>query len=401
MVLFLSFMNLFRNSRRTLAILLTIALGTGVLFSFKGFINGVLNDYRDNTIHAHYGHGQINLKDYRETVYAEPWEHWIDNYAAIEAFLKSQPQVTHIFPRNNFSALLKKGHITVIGQGQGILAEREASFFNCLNVEAGEPLTHQPNGILLGIGLAKALGLKPGESVTVQVNAIDGSRTEAECVVTGIFHTGSMEFDNRIFRVQLPQAQALLKTNKIEMVSLGLRSHLDWLAFAQKFEKAFPDLEATSFAVLDKVYYQHSVDWLNAQFGVIQIIILAIVVLGIFNSVSAAILERKQEIGNFRANGESVWDIMKLVTLEGVFLGIIGSCLGLALSFFVMKTFLENGVLMPPGPGLTRSFYISFQFEWPMVYTTLALNAGAAVIASLMAGIRVARMPIAKALRAH
>ena len=68
-------------------------------------------------------------------------------------------------------------------------------------------------------------------------------------------------------------------------------------------------------------------------------------------------------MGNFRANGECMANVMQLITLEGAFLGLLGSCLGIGLAFFVLKTFLDNGILMPPGPGLTRPFYISFQFE--------------------------------------
>jgi putative ABC transport system permease protein len=400
MMLFLSFMNLFRNYRRTIAILLAVALGTGVLFSFKGFIHGVLNQYKDNTIHAHYGHGQINTKNYRETVYSEPWNHWMTNWGEIEKFLLSHQAVEHIFPRVNFPALLKRGNVTVSGYGQGIVAKEEAEFFHGLSMQSGERLLDQQNGILLGLGLAKALNVTSGDTVTVLVNSIDGEISQAELIVTGIFQTGSAEFDSRIFRIQLPEAQSLLKTSNIELVSLGLTNDSDWKNFASSFEKAFPQLEATSFAVLDKVYYQHSVDWLNAQFHVIQFIILSIVLLGIFNSISASILERKQEIGNFRANGESVADVMRLITLEGAFLGILGSCLGILISFIVL-TFLDNKIVLPPGPGLTRSFYISFLFEWHMVYTTLGLSTIAAIIASALAGIKVARMPIAKALREH
>ncbi len=398
-MIFLSFMNLFRNSRRTLAILLTIALGAGVLFSFKGFIHGVLNQYRDNTVHSHYGHGQLNTKNYRGTVYPEPWKHWMTNRGEIENFLMSQSAVEHIFPRVNFSALLKKGSVAVSGQGQGIIAEKEAGFFHSLSIETGKTLTDQPDGILLGIGLAKALDVKPGDKIAILVNAVDGMISNAELTVTGIFHTGSLDFDSRVFRIQLKQAQSLLKTTSIESISIGLKNYSDWESFAFSFEKKFPQLEATSFAVLDKVYYQHSVDWLNAQFHVIQFIILSIVLLGIFNSISAAILERKQEIGNFRANGESVRSVMQLIILEGTFLGALGSCCGVGLTYIFLKLFLDDQFLMPPGPGLTRSFLISFQFEWPMVYTTLALSLLAAVAASALAGVRVAKMPIAKALR--
>jgi putative ABC transport system permease protein len=401
MMLFLSFMNLFRNYRRTIAILLAVALGTGVLFSFKGFIHGVLNNYRESTIHAHYGHGQLNTSNYRQTIHAEPWKHWIRNWRELEVFLLAQENVTHVFPRVNFPALLKNGHVTVSGSGQGVQAEKEAQFFYGLDVEQGESLIAQEQGIVLGSGLAQALDVKPGDSITVLVNSTEGTINQAQLVVTGIFNTGSLDFDNRIFRLQLPQAQKLLNTANIELVSIGLRDYGYWDAFAQTVQQAFPELEATSFAVLDKVYYQHSVDWLNAQFHVIQLIILSIVLLSIFNSISAAILERKQEIGNFRANGESVADIIKLIALEGGFLGFLGSLLGVGFAFLVLKLFLDNQLEMPPGPGLTRPFFISFLFEWDMVYTTLALSVLAAVIASLAAGLRVAKMPIAQALRSY
>ncbi|WP_068469310.1 ABC transporter permease [Candidatus Protochlamydia phocaeensis] len=399
-MLFLSFMNLFRNYRRTLAILLTIALGTGVLFSFKGFINGVLNQYRESTIHSLYGHGQINTKHYRETVQEKPWMQWMANWEDLQAYLSAQEEVEHVFPRINFPALLKKDSQTVSGYGQGVDAGQEATFFYELNIVSGETLSFQEDGILLGIGLAQALNVQPGDSLTVLANSIEGKINQAELKVTGIFNTGSIDSDNRLFRIQLKQAQSLMQTSQIELIALGLRSHLDWDSFASNFEKAFPELEATSFAVLDKVYYQHSVDWLHAQYKVVQAIILSIVLLGIFNSVSAAILERKQEIGNFRANGESIADIMILIIAEGLFLGIIGSAFGIAFTFSILKLFLDNQLLMPPAPGNTLPFYISFEFEWQMVYFTMLLSVTASIAASLLAGLKVAKMPIAKALRA-
>lgn len=400
-MIFLSFMNLFRNYRRTCAILLTVALGTGVLFSFRGFILGVLDEYRETTIHSLYGHGQVNTKGYREAVYEEPWKHWIEDPSNVEAFLTTLPNVEYLFPRVTFSGLIKKGKVTLSGYGQGVDGEAEAKFFHEMNIIAGTMLSDQSNGILLGAGLARALDVKPGDYVNVIVNSIYGQIKHVDLQVVGIFNTGMIDVDNHIFRIQLPQAQSLLNTDKIEFIAIGLRSHLDWDRFAAAVEAQFPGLDVTSFAVLDKVFYQNSVDWLNAQFQVIQLIILSIVLLGIFNSVASAILERKQEIGNFRANGESVFDVMKLVTLEGTFLGVLGSCIGIGVAFVVLKVFLEDQLLLPPGPGSTLPFYISFKFNWPMVYTTLGLSTTASIIASMLAGIRVARMPIAEALRSY
>ncbi len=397
----LAFRNLFRNFRRTLVILITVALGTGALFSFDGFINGVLNELRYNTIHANYGFGQIHTKGYRDTVFEEPTKHWISNGDEVQEYLSHLKGVEVVFPRVSFSALLKHGNTTVGGSGQGIEAEKEASFFHSLNVEEGETLSTQPNGILLGRGLANALHVQPGDTVTVMATSTKSMLKKDKFVVTGIFHTGSLEFDSRMFRIQLHAAQKLLKTPKIELISLGLKNLDDWGPVAKEIEANFPDLEATPFHVLDKVYYQHSVDWLKAQYSVVQVIILAIVLLGIFNAISAAILERKQEIGNLRANGESVFQVMKLIIAEGALVALIGSLLGMAGAYTILMLFINKGLLMPPGPGQTRQFLVSFSFEWSMVYFTLLLSGLASLIASFLAGIKVAKMPIAKALRSH
>ena len=93
--------------------------------------------------------------------------------------------------------------------------------------------------------------------------------------------------------------------------------------------------------------------------------------------------------------------VMALFLSEGTFLGIFGAIFGLSFSYLFLTNFLDHGILMPPGPGLTRQFYISFKFEWSMVPPALILSVISAGAACLFAGLKVARMPIAKALRAH
>jgi putative ABC transport system permease protein len=401
MLLLIAFRNLFRNARRTLAVIFTVAFGTGALFCFDGFNTGILNQYRDNTIHSRYGHGQINTKGYREKVYEKPWEHWITNWTEMRDFLEKQPGVDFVFPRVTFFALLTNGNITVSGLGQGINAPDEAQFFNTLNIISGETLTHQEDGVMIGSGLARSLDIQPGDRVTVLANTIYGTINGIDLQVTGIFHTGTQEFDDRIFRLPLKQALTLLDTDRIESVSLGLKSLEAWDPVAQALERSFPTMSATPFAILDEVYYQHSVDWLHAQFRVIQIIILIIVLLGIFNSVSTAILERKQEIGNLRANGESMGDIMRLLAAEGAMLGVIGSIAGLGFSLLINNTVLRPGILMPPAPGLTRQYQVFIELQPETAIYTFILGIATALVATLVAGIRVARMPIGEALRSN
>ncbi len=391
--------NLMRNVRRTLAVLLTVAMGVGSLFIFHGFNTGIMNQYRDNTVHARYGHGQITMRGYRDRAQAEPWQHWIVEWEALREDLKGIPGVEHVFPRVQFPALLRKGDVSVSGSGQGIDGREESTFFDTLNVESGVLLSDQDDGILLGRGLARALDVSPGDEVLVVGNTVAGAMNSIELVVVGVFHTGAADFDNTVFRVPLAQALLLLDTDRVEAVALGLESIAYWDGVAETIEARYPEYEAVSFATLDKIYYQHSVDWLEAQFGVIQSIIVIIVVLGIFNTVSTAVLERKQEIGNLRANGESSFDILMLLASEGLSLGLLGAVVGCVLTVVINASVLHEGILMPPAPGITRQFHVLIELQPDMALKTGAMGVGATLVATLVAGWKVARMPIGDALR--
>jgi putative ABC transport system permease protein len=391
--------NLMKNPRRTCAALLTVALGTGALFLFNGFNFGITHQYADNTIHSQYGFGQVNSGGYRDTVYEKPWEHWMTNGEQLSARLKAVPGVTQLFPRVGFFALMTNGKITVSGRGQGVDGPQEAKFFNTLNIEQGETLSDQPDGILLGLGLAHALNAHIGDRITVLGNTIRGSMNGIDLRVVGIFHTGSKDFDDVVFRLPLKQAQTLLDTDRIESMALGLNSRADFPAVARVIQAEFPQLEATPFEILDKVYYQNSVDWLDSQFGIIQSIILTIVVLGIFNTVSTSILERKPEIGNLRANGESSWDVFMLLCTEGAILGIVSAALGLLLAWALCATALRQGILMPPAPGLTRQFHVWIELQNIAAIKCFAMGVLCAVAATGLAAWRSVKLPIGEALR--
>ncbi|MGA7950803.1 MAG: FtsX-like permease family protein [Thiobacillaceae bacterium] len=392
--------NLLRNPRRTAALVLTVAVGTGSLFLFHGFNNGIMNQYRDNTVHARFGHGQIQTRGYGERVYERPWEHWIENPERLRHELLDIPGVRQVFPRVEFPALLSSGRITVSGKGQGVDGREESRFFNTLNFVAGKNLSDEPTGMVLGVGIARGLGVGVGDAVTVMARGARGGMSQSELKVTGIFHTGLKEFDDTVFRIPLGVAMSLLETDRVESIALGLASVDDFGAVANFVRIRHPELEAVPFAVLDQVYYQHSVDWLNAQFGVIQIIIIAIIVLGIFNTVSTGILERKQEIGTLRANGESRYEVLGLLGVEGLALGVLGAALGLVLVLALNATTLAGGILMPPAPGITRQFLVMIELTPLMAAKTAALGICTALLATLIAGLRVTRMGIAEALRA-
>lgn len=389
--------NLSRNPRRTLAILATVALGVMGLFVFHGFSTGTMNQYRDEAIHGFYGNGQINTRGYLDRVYDKPWEHWIADYESLRPRLLALPGVRHLFPRVTVPALLQAGSTNVGGLGIGVDGAAESAFFR-YNMVQGTDLGSDPDGIVLGVGLARSLNVKLGDRVTVLGNSVDGALDGVDLKLVGVFHQGG-QMDNAFFKLPIAQAHRMLGTNKVESVAIGLDAQDGWRAFHGAAARQLPELDAVPFEKLDEVYYKHATQWLDAQFQVFLVIILGIVIFGILNSIAAGVLERKQEIGNLRANGESRWDVMRLLLVEGAALGALGALVGVVLGYLMVYTVLARGVPMPPGPGLTREFWIRIELQGWFVGVCLALGVVSTIVGTLFAGWRVVRLAVGEALR--
>lgn len=395
----LSLRNVFRNRRHSLYALATIMIGATGLLIFMGFNKGTMDEYRENTIRARWGHGQLYVRGYRNAGLSKPWEKWIENPLAVTARLRALPGVVDLFPRVTINAILTAGDKTVAGQGEGIDGVAEARFFTRMNYVEGGDFRELASGIVLGEGLARGLNVHVGDEVPLMARGKHGETRSFSAIVTGIFHTGSQEFDNRAFRIPLPRAQGLLGTDRVETVSVALTGADGWPAFARAAANALPDLETVAFDELDRVYYKHAVDWLDAQFAFIQGIVLFMVFFGTFNAVSMTVLERTAEIGTLRANGESKFEIAIGQLVEAATLGIIGGCLGVLAAWVLSVGPLSDGIAMPPAPGLTRGLRITIGFEFREVLKVFLLSVATSVAGSLLPSWRATHIPIVEALR--
>jgi putative ABC transport system permease protein len=399
LLLKLSLRNVFRNRRRSLVALGTIAMGAMGLFVFMGFNRGLMNQYRANTIRARWGNGQLYVQGYRGRAHADPTAKWIERPEVIQERLRALPGVVSFFPRVSVSAMLVAGGQAIAGHGEGIDGVAEARFFDQLNIVEGGNLTDHPAGLVLGEGLAQGLGVHVNDEVLLLTRDRKMEIRSAKVRVTGVFHTGSQEFDSRAFRIPIAVAQALLETDRVESIAVALSRVEAWPAFAKAAKAALPGLEAVSFDELDKVYYRHAVDWLDAQFAFIRAIILLVVFLGIFNVISMTVMERTGEIGTLRANGGSRLEIAVNHVLESTALGLLGGAIGLLAGWGLSAGLLRDGIAMPPAPGITRSFRILIELALRDALQVILLCAATSVVGCLPPVWRATHLPIAEALR--
>ena len=399
LLLKLSLRNVFRNRYRSLYAIATVAIGAMGLCLFMGFNRGLMNQYRANTIRARWGYGQIYTRGYWGTAHARPREKWIEDPEPLIENLRKLPGVQQLFPRVTLNAMLVAHGQAVAGQGEGVDGIAEARFFDQLNYVEGGDFKGLPRGIVLGQGLAQGLGVKVGDELQLVARNTEGSTHGAVVMVAGIFQTGSHEFDTRAFRVPLVLAQDLLATDRVECIAVALAQVGDWPTFARELIAEFPQLEAIPFDELDKVYYRHAVDWLDAQFSFIRSIILLVVFLAIFNVISVTVIERTREMAMLRANGDSRLEIALGHALEATALGLIGGIAGLAAGWGLTLGPLHQGVAMPPAPGITRSFRILLDPSASDAWQVVLLCIATAAVSSLLPVWRATRMPIAEALR--
>lgn len=397
-ILFLGWRNLFRNLRRTFASLATIALGAAGLLIYQGFNEGIMNQYRENTIRVRYGHGQVFPKGYHEKARGNIRQAWIQDPAKVEKTLLAIPDVVQVFPRVGFYSFIAKGAVRLAGRGEGVRPERESKFFTAMNFESGRDLA-QEGELILGRGLANSLDAKPGDTIRLLAQTMDDEINEREYKIAGVFHTGAQDFDNSVFRMHIKSAQKLMKTDRVELFALETTGVDAWPAVEREIRARLPELEAVPFDELDAVYYKNAVAFLNAQFGFIRLIILLIVALGIFNTIMVAMLERAPELGALRANGESRANLFLILLTENAFLGFLGGALGIAVAVLLDKTVLRGGIPMPPGPGITRHFLILLEIQPRHYLQAMFLPMLAAVFSSLWPSLRLLRRKIPDLLR--
>jgi len=395
-----AFRNIQRNRRRSLVAITTIAIGVFGLLFLQGFFSGLIALHKENSIHSRFGHGQIMTKGYWGQAFEKPWEHWIEEPEKVMDMLKKTPHVQAVFPRVQFFALISNGRINVAGRGQGIVGAIEKDFFNKMNFISGGPIAEKADGLVLGVGLAKALGVKVGEPLTVMGQTVNGTINAIDTTVVGIFQVGMKEADDMLFQVQLDQAQILLDTEKLESITLGLEDERYWGSVAEAVTLAFPLNEAISVYVLDQVWAENGEKFLNALLNIFRLVFLGMILLAIYNSASNTVLERKRELGMLRANGESAKDLIQLLVLEGIYLALAGAVLGGVLTLLA-NFVVRDGLPMPPTPGTNRELPVKLDLQAVYFMSAMGLACVAAVGATLLSTLQVLRLSIVKAIRSH
>lgn len=403
-MLTLAWRNIWRNRRRSLITMASMGLGLAAIMFGQSMVKSVQHQLIEKATSSITGHIQVQHRSIREYKFPDKY---IEEAAPVEAVLARESGLKAFARRIIVTGLISSPAGSV---GTLILAVEPKKEVEITNMSSyltqGEFLGSHPKGIVMGDKLAQRLDLRLGEKAVVMAQAEDGSMGAEAFRLVGLYHSGSLTFDSQIIYIPLAAGQ--------EMLAVGRR--------VNKFVARVHDIERVDevqrrlseelggqrpVQVLTWKNVDHEIlgvqKFQNALLDIVLMVVFLIVSLGILNTLLMSLFERVREFGVLMAIGARPRWVMKLVLLESILLGSIGTLFGLSVGIAMITYYGRAGLNLPLGEAL--SYFIPFpsvlylRFSWPnhvfAAAAVLATSLAAAVPPSLRAG----RMRPAEALR--
>ena len=356
---------------------------------------------REDTIHSHLGHAQIVRPGYLDSGMADPFAYLLPAAPDELKTIESLPHVRTVAPRLAFSGLISHGEATISFVADGVDPEKEELLSRTLLISKGEGLSSRdPQGIIIGDGLAANLGVTVGDRVVLLANTASGGINAVEAHVRGLFSTVTKTYDDSALRLPLPVARQLLRVNGAHrwLVLLDDTAHTESLVAELRQRLTGTKLEVVAWHQLAD-FYNKTVALFSKQVGVMKLIIAIIIVLSISNTLMMSVMERTGEIGTSMALGYSRQAILRLFVSEAALLGLFGGLLGILVGVGLAHLISTIGIPMPPPPGMARGFTGEIHVTWRLTLDALGLAFGTTLLASVYPAWKASRMEIVDALR--
>ncbi|MCQ2092126.1 MAG: FtsX-like permease family protein [Fibrobacter sp.] len=190
-------------------------------------------------------------------------------------------------------------------------------------------------GIMLGSGLANRLRVVVGDKLVLQTfqspdEAVAGGGPRMMmCVVSGIFETGTYEYDGQLAYVGIPELQKLLGMGDA-VTGIQFRMNNHWDA-SDAVDSMANWLTYPYYAMDWKTKNITLLKWMNYEKFIVAAVICLIILVAAFNIISSLIMvviDKTKEIGILRSMGFSKGAVMRVFMLMGSFIGVGGTLVG-------------------------------------------------------------------------
>ncbi len=331
--------------------MLGIALGVAALIIVLSVMNGFQKEVRDRMLgvvsHIEiYGPGGDVLPDPARTL----------------GEVSKHPQVVAAAPFVATQALLARGEDMRGAVVRGIDPALEPGITDLaqsLRDTALRRLVPGEFGIILGSELARTMGVREGDAVTLvapggQVTPAGVMPRLKQMTVVGTFDSGHYEYDSSLAMIHLQDAQRLFRLEGPNGLRLRLRD-------VHQAREVAADLQGMlSGPLVIRDWTRQNRTWFSAvqlEKRMMFIILTLIVAVAAFNLVSTLVMtvtDKRADIAILRTLGASPGSIMGIFMVQGALVGVVGTLAGLLLGLGIA---VNIDVLVP---ALERLLNASF-----------------------------------------
>jgi putative ABC transport system permease protein len=341
----LAWRNLWRHRRRTVIIVLAMGLSLAMMMIYDGLIDGFNQAIYGNAIRVLGGNIQIHAAGYGENIASNPLLPLSNAQAVVQTVLKD-PQVAAAAARIQTGGLAtdREGAFPVSIIGIDPPAEAPLSII-AENIKAGRFLAPDDgDSILIGRGLADAMGLELGDRMTLVGSDIHKQNRQRTMTVVGIFDLGLPDTEKKTVYISLHEAQDLygLPGQATEVV-VNLKKLGEENQVIAAIAPALPGYEVESW-VQNYPELQTTIGSKNLVMNIFSVIIIIIAAVGILNLLLMAVYERTREIGLLGAMGLKPREIASLFLLEGALIGVVGVVAGILFGLLMNASLGRVGI---------------------------------------------------------
>jgi putative ABC transport system permease protein len=462
MMLKLAFRNIFRNTRRSLTTLLTIAIGAAAVLVFGAYVTYIELGVQTSAVQRT-GHFQIFRKGYFDFGTGNPAAWGIADYQTVLALLHDdpvlQPMTAVVTPIQNLAGIAgnfaNDSSKTFFGVGFVPSNRDKMKRWNEYGT-GSQGLQHsglvddELSGGIVGIGLARILGVcaalhlnncppppqpvataPAGPALAPDIAALAASDKPADTsaddgqpsidllaataggapnvVSLKIVHAELQPFkelDDNYVGLNLSLAQQLVYgrgEHQVTGIVLQLKRSEDMRAARARLATLIADhkldLEIRDLGELTPEYNQ-IIGLFGSIFSFISVIIGIVVLFTVANAMGMSVVERTEEIGTTRAIGVRRSGIRRQFLIEGALLGIMGASVGVVLAYAAGYAVNNAGLTwIPPGANAPVPLRLYMEGAWSLLIGTWLGLIVVATLAAFVPAHRAARMKVVDALR--
>ena len=401
----ISWRNVWRNKKRSLAMIMAIAVGLWGAVMTLGITNGMMAERQRTTIEQHISHIQIHNPEFLKD---DNIRNHIEKPEALFTTLDAAPEVKAYSARTMVSGMLATTTLTTGVQLIGVDAAMEDQTTDIeSNIIEGRYLDVEGRNLLLiGQTLADKIKAQVRSRVVLTFQDEHNEIISAAFRVCAIYRTSNTTFDER--KVYLRQSDLLAQLGADYMVSevaVVLDAMEETERLSASLRASFPELEVRSWSEVSP-----ELGYMNEMFGVMMFIILLIILLavafGLVNTMLMAVYERIQEMGMLMAVGMNRRKVFGMILRETSFLTLLGAAGGLLLGGITLQLIGESGINLALVGGDSMQYMgfssVIYPTLEPSFFVTLTLMVAATALCSaLIPALRVMKLKPAEAVRAE